>query len=96
MPERPSNPSAHTYLVEHYQPGVRAEELQRTVAGVRKTIAAMQHEGSPVAYISSTIVPDDDYLHCVVQAPSEQHVRDALSRAGMTYQRISTAICVTG
>jgi hypothetical protein len=94
MPDRPSEAAAHTYLVEHYHPGVRVGELKRAVADLRKSIAEMQHEGRPVSYVSSTIVPGDDYLHCVVRAHSEQLVRDVLARAEITYQRISTAIWV--
>ncbi len=95
MPDRTNHAAQNTYLVEHYQPGVGAEGLERSASLVRTTIAAMRRESSPVCYVSATIVPGDDYLHCVVQAPSEQHVRDALSQAGMAYQRISTAISVT-
>ncbi len=92
MPDRPQHAARHTYLVEHYQPGVDAGELEHSARRVRTAIAEMQHEGSPVSYVSATIVPGDDYLHCVLRAPSEQLIRDAVSRAGLAYQRISSAI----
>ena len=96
MPDRPQHPARYTYLVEHYQPGVDAGELEHSALRVRSAIADMQQEGSPVSYVSATIVPGDDYLHCVLHAPSEQLVRDVVSRAGLTYQRISSAISLPG
>ncbi|MEA2221328.1 MAG: hypothetical protein QOJ35_3954 [Solirubrobacteraceae bacterium] len=92
----PDRLTGQTYLVEHYGPGVRAEELERLATRVRDTIIEMRRQGSAVAYVSSTIVPGDDYLHCVLRAPSEQLVRDVLSRAGMAHDRISAAISVAG
>jgi hypothetical protein len=96
MPDRLSHAGRQTYLVEHYGPGLHAEELERLASRVRDTVFEMQQEGSPVSYIGSTIVPGDDYLHCVLQAPSEQLLRGLLSRAGMAHDRISAAISVAG
>ncbi|HEV2774212.1 MAG TPA: hypothetical protein VGV90_01340 [Solirubrobacteraceae bacterium] len=81
-----------TYLVELYRPGLRVDALTLLAANVRHTISVMQLEGEHVAIVSSTIVPGDEYVLCVVQATSERLVRDAFARAGIALQRISAAI----
>ncbi len=61
---------------------------------MRDAVLQMEREGSEVGYLSSTIVPGDDYFLFVLQAPSEQLVREAFARAGIPFERISTAISV--
>lgn len=84
----------NTYLVEHYRPGISAEELRRCAARLRQTVNQIEREGGQVGYLSATIVPADDYFLSVLDAPSEQLVRDALERAGVPFERISAAIAV--
>jgi hypothetical protein len=81
-----------TYLVEHYRPGGTAEELARSAAVLRQTAAALQLEGKPLRFVASTIVPDDESLLCLLEARSERLVRDTYARAGIPYERVSTAI----
>jgi hypothetical protein len=81
-----------TYLVEHYRPGVTAEELARSAALVRQAAAALQLEGKPLRFVFSTIVPGDESLLCLLEAASERLVRDTYARAGIPYERVSTAI----
>ncbi len=96
MPDRPSSEAGETYLVELYRPGVPVDALTQMAAGVRDTVTQMQREGEHVAFVSSTIVPGDEYFQCVLQAASEQLARDAFTRAGVAFERISTAISVEG
>lgn len=81
-----------TYLVEHYRPGVPAEELRRGAAQVREIVDALEREGTPVRYLNATIVPIDESFLCVLESASEELVRDAYTRAGISFERISTAI----
>jgi hypothetical protein len=94
MPDRATADVRGTYLVEHYRAGVRVEELRRSVSRVRDAVAEMEREGKQVGFRSSTIVPSDDYFLSVVEAASEQLVREAFLRAGIPFERISTAISV--
>jgi hypothetical protein len=87
--------AAHrTFLIEHYRPGVRVAENRRSVARVREAIRAMDREGQPIQYRSSTIVPNDEYYLSTIEASSESLVRDAYARAGVPFERISVAISV--
>jgi hypothetical protein len=81
-----------TFLVEHYRPGLTAEELGAWAAKVRDTTGAMEREGKPVRYLSSTVVPTDESLLCTFEAASEQLVRDAYARAGIPFERITAVI----
>jgi hypothetical protein len=80
-----------TYLVEHYRPGVQIDELTQSASLVRDAVGQMEREGKAVEYVSSTIVPRDEYFVAVVVAASEDLVREAYARAGIAFERISTA-----
>ena len=81
-----------TFLVEHYRPGLQPEQLTGSAARVRATVLEMEHEGKPVRHVCSTIVPVDESFLCVFDAASEELVREAYARAGVPFERISTAI----
>ena len=81
-----------TFLVEHYRPGLNAEELGRCVGRVRDAVSDLQGEGKPLRFLRSTIIPRDESFLCVLEAASEQLIRTAYARAGIPFERISTAI----
>lgn len=54
----------------------------------------MEHAGAPIHYVSLTIVPSDESFYCVIQAATEENVRDAYARAGIPFERMSAAILV--
>ena len=81
-----------TYLVEHYRPGLELGALQRWAARVRDAAAEMKREGKPVRYRRSAIVPADESLLCVLEAASEELVRETYARAGVQFDRLSTLI----
>ena len=83
-----------TYLVEHYRPGLGVDEFRQWAARVRDTAGEMERAGKPVSYLRSTIVPADEALLCVLDAASEELVRETYTRAGISFERISAAIAV--
>jgi hypothetical protein len=84
----------HTFLVEHYQAGARVDALTLSASRVRDAVGQMEAEGKSVAYVSSTVVPRDDWFLTILEATSESLVREACERAGVAIGRISTAIPV--
>ena len=80
------------YLVEHYSPGLTTDGLGCRAARVRETAVAMGCEGRAVRYLRSTIVPADEALLCVLEAGSEELVREVYARAGVPFERLSVAI----
>jgi hypothetical protein len=81
-----------TYLAEHYHPGLGAEELGRLAAQVRESIAGLALEGKQVRYLRATIVPRDESFLLVLEAASEELVREAYARASVRLDRISTTV----
>jgi hypothetical protein len=81
-----------TFLVEHYRPGDPVDTLQRSTEQIRAVAALMGREGKSLRYLRSTIVPRDESFFCLLEAASEELVREAYVRANVPFERISTAI----
>jgi hypothetical protein len=81
-----------TYLVEHYRPGFTAERLKQWAARVRAAAIGIAREGEPVRYLRSTVVPSDEYLLCLLEAPSDDLVRAVYARAGIPFERLTAVI----
>jgi hypothetical protein len=85
-----------TYLVEHYRPGLTTEALQDAAGRVRDAALALERRGIEIHYVRSTIVPGDEAFLSLFEAASEDAVRQAYSRAGVHFERISLAIPADG
>jgi Protein of unknown function (DUF4242) len=81
-----------TYLVEHYRPGLTVEGFREWAARLRDAALEMEHDGKSVRYVRSTIVPGDESLLCLLEAATEQLVRDLYARVGIPFERIQPAI----
>jgi hypothetical protein len=73
-----------TFLVEHYLPGRPLAELETFARRLQAVVA--------ICILQTTVLPEEESVLCVMTAPSEHAVRDAYASAGMTFDRISTAI----
>jgi hypothetical protein len=89
MARRANAETRETYLVEHYQPDLDGLELERFAAQARSAVRALEREGKPLRFVRSLIVPGDESCLCVVEAASEHLVREAYTRAGIRFERIS-------
>jgi Nickel responsive protein SCO4226-like len=81
-----------TFLVEHYRPGFTAEGLREWAARVREAAVGIAREGEPVRYLQSTVVPADESLLCLLEAPSDDLVRAVYARAGVPFERLTAVI----
>jgi hypothetical protein len=81
-----------TYVVEHYRPGLNGEELRHQAEKVRDVVVDMARCGEAIRYLSSTVVSEDDYFQSVLEAASLRLVKDAHTRAGISYERISVGV----
>jgi hypothetical protein len=82
------------YVVERYLPGVSSSELERALVVLRRTTREMRGEGTPVRYLGSTIVSDDEACFCQFEGPSQAAVAEANRRAGVAFDRIVPAVAV--
>jgi hypothetical protein len=91
MPRRATQ-ERETYLVEHYRPGLHVEQLRQWAVRVRETAVQMRGEGKAVRYVRAAIVPTDETLLCVLEAATEELVRETYARAGIPFERLSALI----
>lgn len=84
-----------TFLVEHYRPGLQAADLESLAARARTAVRELEREGKPLRFLRLLIVPGDESFLCVVEAASEQLVREAYDRAGIPFERISPTRVLT-
>jgi hypothetical protein len=96
MAQRGATDLRQTYLVENYHPGLGADELRQIVSRVGDAVAEMNQDGKAIRYMRSTIVPDDESFLCVIEAASEELAREAYTRAGIPFERISPALLEEG
>jgi Protein of unknown function (DUF4242) len=96
MAQRAATDPRQTYLVENYHPGLGADELRQIVSRVRDAVAEMNQDGKAIRYLRSTIVPADESFLCVIEAASEELAREAYTRAGISFERISPALLEEG
>jgi hypothetical protein len=76
------------FIVEHYRPGLTAEELGAWAARVRDTA----RETKAARYVGATIVPTDEAMFCMFEAASERLVRDVYARAEIPFERITAVV----
>lgn len=84
-----------TYLVERYWPGVTSELLLEALNRGRQVMEEMSAEGTLVSDLSSTLIPDEEVVFSVCQAPSADEVRQFNERAGIPVSRIVEVIVIT-
>jgi len=77
------------YLLELY--AARADAVDQDTARVR--LAAEEHTraGTPVRYLRSIFVPDDETCFHVIEAPSAEAVAEIARRAGLPVERVVEA-----
>jgi hypothetical protein len=92
MAKRAIADTRQTFLVEQYRPGLNADELGRCAAQVRDAVEELERKGKPVRFLRSVIVPSDESLLCVLEADSEQLVREVYARTDIPFERISAAV----
>lgn len=80
------------YVVERYLPGVRRGELEHELERLEKTTRELREEGTPVHYLGSTLILEDEACFCQFEGPSEKAVAEANRRAGVPFDRIVTAV----
>ncbi len=66
-----TTPAIRTFLVERYWPGID-EPLARTVlSDLERAARAMTREGTPVDHVVSILMPGDQVVFSLFQAPDE-------------------------
>ena len=80
------------YLVEAYVPRSRAGEARAAGGHARTAAETLVREGTPVRYVRTTFLPEDETCFHVFEAASEEAVREVCRRAGLGSGRIVPAV----
>jgi hypothetical protein len=80
------------FLVELYVSRADGAAAERGTQRVRVAAEQLTREGTPVRYVRSIFVPDDETWFVLCEADSEEAVREAAGRADLRFERIAEAV----
>lgn len=81
-----------SFLAETFHPALRLPELRESEDRVRAAAKALTRAGTPVRYVRSIFVPEDEICFFVLEAPSEAAARAAASKARLRIERVVEAV----
>jgi Nickel responsive protein SCO4226-like len=81
-----------TFLVEHYWPGVTEDMFRVAADRMRVAAGGLAVDGNEIAFLHSTLVPEDEAAFCVFEASSPGLVLETYGRAGVRFERILDAL----
>ena len=77
------------YLVELYFPRTEILAAGRSAARTRLAAEQLTREGTPVRYLRSIFLPDDETCFFLCEAASIEAVRETARRAALSFERIA-------
>jgi Protein of unknown function (DUF4242) len=80
-----------SYLVEAYVAGSRLDDARTASRRTRIAAEQLSLEGTPVRYVRTTFLPDDETCFHLVEAPSGEAVAELGRRAELRRPRIVAA-----
>lgn len=83
------------FLVELYVSRTDAASVERGAARARLAAEQLTREGTPVRYLRSIFVPEDETCFFLCEAGSVEAVRDTARLAGLRFERIAEAVAPT-
>ena len=80
------------FLVEVYLPRGRGDALERRSAQARTAAEQLTSEGTPVTFLHSIFVPEDETCFFLYEAETVEDVERATQRASLGVERIAQAV----
>jgi uncharacterized protein DUF4242 len=80
------------FLVEIYVPRDDPETIEGRAERARRAGEEMTLQGTPVRYLRSLFVPEDETCFMLYEAHALADVREAAERAALAFDRISEAV----
>lgn len=80
------------FLVEFYLSRTDTAALHRTVRRARLAAEKQTRQGTPVRYLRSIYVPEDETCFFLYEARSAEAVRRAAALAAVTFERVSEVV----
>ena len=79
------------YLVEVYLSRLHGAALSELSLRLRRTTDELSRAGTPVVYVRSVFLPEDETCFHFFEAPSLEAIQESCSLLGLTRARITTA-----
>lgn len=82
------------FMTESYPVGVSSEQLTAAFARASDVAAQLRESGIEVRLVESALVPAEDSLFCIFDAPSRKVVEDVVTRSGLPLERLVDVVDV--
>lgn len=82
------------YLVERYLPGLSEADITAALDRARATCAELTAGGTPIRYLGSTFLPDEEACLCRFDADRPETVVRANELAAFPFARITPAVAI--
>ncbi len=79
------------YVVEVYMSRLGASALDDLTVRARRVAEELSRAGTPVIYVRSVFLPEDETCFHFFDAPSLEAIQETCSRLGLTHERIMKA-----
>jgi Protein of unknown function (DUF4242) len=83
------------FLVELYVSRTDGASVESNAERSRIAAEELTREGTPVRYVRSIFVPDDETCFYLYEATSADDVREVARRAALPFERIAEAIAAS-
>jgi hypothetical protein len=80
------------YLVEFYVSQSDSAAVARSAERTRRAVEELTREGTPVRYLRSIFVPEDETCFFLCEAGSAAAVSEAVRRAALPFGRIGATV----
>jgi hypothetical protein len=80
------------FLVELYVARSDPDAVVRGAERTRQAAEELTREGSPVRYVRSIFVPEDETCFFLCEATSADAVREAVRRAAVPFERVAEVV----
>jgi hypothetical protein len=84
------------YVGERYVPEAKRELAMAQLQRIRAAVLQLASEGSPVALLSTTFVPDEEWVFDLFQAESAEQVTRVYSESGVLVERVAEGVHLPG
>jgi hypothetical protein len=84
------------FVAELYVSGTDAVAAERGATAARLAAEQLTREGTPVEFVRSIFIPEDETCMYIYNAHSIDSVRAALARIPLRFERVSEAVTGTG
>jgi hypothetical protein len=84
------------YVGERYLPEAKRELAMAQLERIRAAVLQLASVGSPVALMSTTFVPDEEWAFDLFQAESAEQVTRVYDKSGVGVERVAEGVHLPG